>query len=124
MSFPQFLGFPSPRSRLILARLSCSETGIERALSRLGLVFDEQRHSIQDDLIEALLVVRLHGIPNVPRSSQAVDSVGRDLSTWGDGDLPHDERGGGLPPAQGGGTDTPTSQPEPRPARWGEAPWS
>jgi hypothetical protein len=74
----------------------------------------------QDDLIEALLVVRLHDIPNVPRSSQVLDIIGRDVSTRGDGDPPHDQRGGGPPPPQDGGTDTPVFQPISRPVRVGE----
>jgi hypothetical protein len=105
---------------LIVARLPCSEAGVERAFSRLELVFGDHRRSIQDDLIEPLLLVRLHGISNVPGSSQVLDSLGRDLSTRGDGDQPHDESGAGPPPTQFGGTDTLASQPEPKPARWGE----
>jgi hypothetical protein len=64
-------------------------------------------------------VVGLHGIPIVPESYQVLDSVGRCLNRRREGDPPHDERGDG-PTAQGGCTDTPVSQPEPRPARWGE----
>jgi hypothetical protein len=64
---------PVAEIALIVARLPCSEAGVESALSSLGLVFGDHRRSIQDDLIEALLVVRLPGIPNVPRSSQVLD---------------------------------------------------
>jgi hypothetical protein len=51
---------------MIVAKLPCSEAGVEMAFSRLRLVFRYHRRSIQDDLIEALLLIRLHSIPNVP----------------------------------------------------------
>jgi hypothetical protein len=75
-------------------------------------------------LIEALLVIRLHGISNVPGLTQVLDDIGRDLSRRCEGDLPCEERGRGPLHSQDGDTDTPTSQPEPRPARWGKSPRS
>jgi hypothetical protein len=115
---------PVAEIELIVARLPCHEDGVEKAFSRLGLVFGDHRRSIHDNLIEALFVVRLHDIPNVPRSSQVLDSVGRDLSTWSNSDPPYDERGCGPPSPQGGGTDAPASNPNQDEPTGGKAPWS
>jgi hypothetical protein len=69
-------------------------------------------------LIEALLVIRLHGISNVPRLTQVLDDIGRDLSRRSEGDSARDERDRGPLHPQDDGTNTPASQPKPRPARW------
>jgi hypothetical protein len=68
---------------LLLRTFPCSEAGVEIAFSKLGLVFGDHRRSIQDNLIETLLMVRLPGIPNVPRSSQVLDNIDRILSARG-----------------------------------------
>jgi hypothetical protein len=57
------------------ARLPCSEAGVERAFSRLGLIFGDHRRSIRDDLAEALLIIRLHGIPNGQGASDSLDKI-------------------------------------------------
>jgi hypothetical protein len=89
---------------LIVARLSCREAGVETVFSRLGLVFGDHRCSFQDDLIAALFVIRLHGIPNVPESYQVLDNIGRDLNTRVDGERPHEERSRGPPSLHRGDT--------------------
>jgi hypothetical protein len=73
---------PIAEVALMVARLPCTEADVERVLSSLYLVLGGRRGSVQDALIEALLLIRLHDIPNDPP---------------GDGDAPHDEcRGGPL----------------------------
>jgi hypothetical protein len=49
---------------LIASRLPCSEVGVERAFSRFELIFGDHRRSIQDDLVEALLIIKLHRVPH------------------------------------------------------------
>jgi hypothetical protein len=65
--------------------MSCSEAGVEKAFSRIGLIFGDHRNPIQDDLIEALLVIRLDNVSTVPRSSSILDNVGLDFSARGGG---------------------------------------
>jgi hypothetical protein len=71
----------------IVSRLSWSEAGVERAFSCLGLIFGDHRWSIQDDLSDALLMIKPHGIPNAAASSGLLDMVlrepaGDDASHW------------------------------------------
>jgi hypothetical protein len=71
---------------LIVAKLPCREAGVERTFARHWFVLSDHRRSIRDDVIEVLLVVRLHGISNVPVSSQVLVSIGCDVSLPGDCD--------------------------------------
>jgi hypothetical protein len=105
---------------LTAARLPCSEAGFERAFSRLARIRGDRRRSIQDGLAEALLIIKLHGIPNVPQSSDLLDRVrvgpaAEEVSDSADGE-PRD----GLPPRHTEDRRAPASQPEPRAARCGE----
>jgi hypothetical protein len=43
-----------------LVRLPCSEAAVERAFSHLRLICGDNRHSLKPDLVDALLVTRLH----------------------------------------------------------------
>jgi hypothetical protein len=41
--------------------LPCSEAAVERAFSHLRIICGDHRHSLKPDLLDALLVNRLHG---------------------------------------------------------------
>jgi hypothetical protein len=45
---------PVADTALIASRLPCSEAGVERTFSRLGLIFGSHRRSIQDDLADSI----------------------------------------------------------------------
>jgi hypothetical protein len=94
--------------RLVLQQVRPLQCSLQSLLDVDGMVADVSWHHY-------LFVVRLHGNSNGPRSSQVLDSVGRDLSKRGDSGLPHDESGGSPPSSHGGDTDLQASQPEPRP---------
>jgi hypothetical protein len=44
---------------MIQIRLPCGESGLERAFSHLLLILGKHRHSMGDDLLDAILVIRL-----------------------------------------------------------------
>jgi hypothetical protein len=97
---------------LIASRLPCSEGGVERAFSWLGLIFGDYRKSIHDDYVEPLLVIKVHCVPNCPASSSVLESVlaalGPDSVNCSAGDADGARSPPGLPgdgsqPASGNG---------------------
>jgi hypothetical protein len=104
----------------IVARLPCSEAGVEGAFSCLGLIIGDHRRSIRDDVAEVLLIIRLHGIPNGQGASDIVDKVRGDPLGDDPGDWIQDERDRAPPPPPDEDASAPASQPQPRPVRWGE----
>jgi hypothetical protein len=51
--------FPLAQMAMILIRLPCSEVSVERAFAHLCLILGKHRQSIGDDLLDAILVIRL-----------------------------------------------------------------
>jgi hypothetical protein len=96
--FPPVPCLPIAEIALIVERLPCNETGLERVFSWLKLISGDHRRSIQADLIDALLVITCYGVSHLARSSRILDNIDRDFKAAGDGHVPHDERGGHPPP--------------------------
>jgi hypothetical protein len=120
MSLFSFRTFPSPETAFTVARLWRSEAGVEKVFSRIGLVFGHHRSSIQDNLIETLLIITLHGVSNVRRSSQVLNDVDCDFIAGGDSHPPQTWRCDSLWPAQSRNDDMPDFQGELKPAQWRE----
>jgi hypothetical protein len=103
-----------------VARLPHSEAGVERVFSHLGSIIGNHRRSIQDDLSKALLVIKLHDIPNAAGLSCILDRVHSDPA----GDHPSqwtgDEHHRAPPPPPGEDCSAQASQPQPRPTELGE----
>jgi hypothetical protein len=103
---------------LIACRLPYSEAGVERAFSRLGLIFGDHLRSIQDDLVEALLIIKLHRIPTCPASSSVLESVRGDLRPDSVDHPAGDADGAPVPSGLHGDGSQPSSEPEPDLSHW------
>jgi hypothetical protein len=57
--------FPLAQTALILIRLPCSEAAVERAFSHLRYVLGTRRQSMGEDLLDAILVIRLNASVNI-----------------------------------------------------------
>jgi hypothetical protein len=103
---------------LIISRLPCIEAGVERAFSSLGFIYGDHQRSIHDDLVEALLIIKLHRVPDCPASSSVLETV---RGTPGPDSVDHpagDADGARSPPGLPGDGIQPASEPEPGHSRW------
>jgi hypothetical protein len=115
---------PVAEIALIGARLPCSNAGVERAFSRLGLIFGDHRRLIHDDLVVALSIVKLHRFPNCPASSSVLENVREGLEPDSVDRSTGDADGARPPPDLPADRSLPTAQPELGLARLERMGWS
>jgi hypothetical protein len=109
---------PVANITLIASRLPCDEDRVERAFSRLGFIFGDHRRSIQDELVAALLIIKLHRAPNCPASSSVLERVCTPLRPDSVNHPADDADGSRSPPGIAGDGSQSASQPEPRLSHW------
>jgi hypothetical protein len=61
--------------------LPCSEASVERVFSHLKIIVGDHRHSLRDDILEALLTIRLNNNRNVVELCHRLEAICGELSS-------------------------------------------
>jgi hypothetical protein len=64
----------------MLLTLPCSEAAVERVFSHFKIITGDHRHSLGDDILEALLTIRLHGSTNAVEKSTRLAKICAELT--------------------------------------------